>query len=75
MLPSGDRLDTITYRLLDAAGMIRGAGLKTEEAAVALGERLLESPGEGPFVVERTTFVSFTHREPIRRLAAPEMPE
>lgn len=64
-MPKGERRDIITYRVVDVTGVLRLQGRPLEEAE-ALAERLATDPGVTPLTIERTTYVAFTHREPVR---------
>ena len=63
--PQGVRQDVVTYTVRDRSGMVRNSGMKDLEGASRHAQTLVEQAEVGPFMVERVTYVSFTHRETI----------
>ena len=72
VISQGSRQDTVTFRVVDRSGMLRTQGV-TEDAARACIARLLGDVmlcTGAPFTLERVTFTSFRHVEPVEVMDA-----
>lgn len=71
ILPPGDRMDVITYAIRDRQGMKRGSGIRDLEAARrSAGEMAENATIPTSFIIERVSYVSFTHREDIETVSS-----